>query len=90
MPQVPRLVGHLRRCIFCADYAIDDDSDNSDERHCVFDCPDFQGLMRHAGIFQDIDSNDAMRSLMWHTDQLGLLKILFVLLCWPLSKARTT
>ncbi len=35
MPKVPR---HLRRCTFCATTAIDD------ERHCVFDCPHFQGL----------------------------------------------
>ncbi len=36
-----------------------------DERHCVFDCPHFQGLrQQRAGIFQD-----AMRSLMWHKDQ---------------------
>ncbi len=44
MPQVPR---HLRRCTFCATNAI------GDERHCVFDCPHFQGLRRqHAEIFQ--------------------------------------
>ncbi len=59
MPQVPR---HLRRCTFCATNAI------GDERHCVFDCPRFQGLrQQHVEIFQD--SHDAMRSLMWHKDQ---------------------
>ncbi len=59
MPQVPR---HLRRCTFCATNAI------GDERHCVFDCPHFQGLrQQHAQIFQD--SHGAMRSLMWHKDQ---------------------
>ncbi len=42
MPKVPR---HLRRCTFCATTAI------SDERHCVFDCPHFQGLrQQHAEI----------------------------------------
>ncbi len=39
-----------------------------DERHCVFDCPRFQGLRRqHAEIFRD--SHDAMRSVMWQKDQ---------------------
>ncbi len=39
-----------------------------DERHCVFDCPHFQGLrQQHAEIFRD--SHDAMRSVMWHKDQ---------------------
>ncbi len=53
---------HLRRCTFCATNAIDD------ERHCVFDCPHFQGLrQQHAQIFQD--SHDAMRSLLCHQDQ---------------------
>ncbi len=59
MPKVPR---HLRRCTFCATDAI------GDERHCVFDCPHFQGLrQQHAMIFRD--SHDAMRSVMWHKDQ---------------------
>ncbi len=59
MPKVPR---HLRRCTFCAANAI------GDERHCVFDCPHFQGLrQQHAMIFRD--SHDAMRSVMWHKDQ---------------------
>ncbi len=59
MPKVPR---HLRRCTFCATNAI------GDERHCVFDCPHFQGLrQQHAEIFRD--SHDAMRSVMWHKDQ---------------------
>ncbi len=59
MPKVPR---HLRRCTFCATTAI------GDERHCVFDCPHFQGLrQQHAGLFRD--SHDAMRSVMWHKDQ---------------------
>ncbi len=59
MPKVPR---HLRRCTFCATTAI------GDERHCVFDCPHFQGLrQQHAEIFRD--SHDAMRSVMWHKDQ---------------------
>ncbi len=59
MPKVPR---HLRRCTFCATNAI------GDERHCVFDCPHFQGLrQRHAMIFKE--SHDAMRSVMWHKDQ---------------------
>ncbi len=50
VPQVPR---HLRRCTFCATNAI------GDERHCVFDCPHFQGLrQRHAQTFQD--------SRSWH------------------------
>ncbi len=50
MPQAPR---HLRRCTFCATNAI------GDERHCVFDCPYFQGLrQQHTEIFQD--SHDAM------------------------------
>ncbi len=40
VPQVPR---HLRRCTFCATNAI------GDERHCVVDCPRFQGLwQQHA------------------------------------------
>ncbi len=44
MPKVPR---HLRRCTFCATSAI------GDERHCVFDCPHFQGLrQQHADDFQ--------------------------------------
>ncbi len=39
-----------------------------DERHCVIDCPQFQGLrQQHAEIFRD--SHDAMRSVMWHKDQ---------------------
>ncbi len=39
-----------------------------DERHCVFDCPHFQGLrLQHAEIFRD--SHEAMRSVMWHKDQ---------------------
>ncbi len=59
MPKVPR---HLRRCTFCATNAI------GDERHCLFDCPHFQGLrQQHAEIFRD--SHDAMRSVMWHKDQ---------------------
>ena len=59
MPKVPR---HLRRCTFCATNTI------GDERHCVFDCPHFQGLrQQHAEIFRD--SHDAMRSVMWHKDQ---------------------
>ncbi len=59
MPKVPR---HLRRCTFCATAAI------GDERHCVFDCPHFQGLrQQHAAIFRDF--HDAMRSVMWHKDQ---------------------
>ncbi len=59
MPQVPR---HLHRYTFCATNAI------GDERHCVFDCPRFQGLrQQHAGNFED--SHDAMRYLMWHNDQ---------------------
>ncbi len=59
MPKVPR---HLRRCTFCATTAI------GDERHCVFDCPHFQGLrLQHAEIFRD--AHDAMRSVMWHKDQ---------------------
>ncbi len=59
MPKVPR---HLRRCTFCATNAI------GDERHCVFDCPHFQGLrQQHAMIFKE--SHDAMRSVMWHKDQ---------------------
>ncbi len=50
------------RCTFCATTAI------GDERHCVFDCPHFQGLrQQHAGIFRD--SHDAMMSVMWHKDQ---------------------
>ncbi len=57
MPQVPR---HLCRCTFCAANAI------GDERHCVFDCPHFQGLrqllQQCAELFQDF--HDAMRSLM--------------------------
>ncbi len=53
---------HLRRCTFCATTAI------GDERHCVFDCPHFQGLrQQHAEIFRN--SHDAMRSVMWHKDQ---------------------
>ena len=41
---------------------------SGDERHCVFDCPHFQGLLQqHAEIFGD--SHDAMRSIMWHKDQ---------------------
>ncbi len=53
---------HLRRCTFCATNAV------GDERHCVFDCPHFQGLrQQHAEIFRD--SHDAMRSVMWHKDQ---------------------
>ncbi len=48
--------------LFCATNAI------GDERHCVFDCPHFQGLrQQHAEIFRD--SHDAMRSVMWHKDQ---------------------
>ncbi len=59
MPKVPR---HWRRCTFCATTAI------GDERHCVFDCPHFQGLrQQHAEIFRN--SHDAMRSVMWHKDQ---------------------
>ncbi len=59
MPQVPR---YLRRCTFCATNAI------GDERHCVFDCPHFQGLrQQHAQVFQN--SHDAVRFLMWHSDQ---------------------
>ncbi len=59
MPKVPR---HLRRCTFCATTTV------GDERHCVFDCPPFQGLrLQHAEIFRD--SHDAMRSIMWHKDQ---------------------
>ncbi len=51
-----------RRCTFCATAAI------GDERHCVFDCPHFQGLrQQHAQIFRD--SHDAMTSVMWHRDQ---------------------
>ncbi len=62
MPKVPR---HLRRCKFCASSAI------GDERHCVFDCPHFQSLrQRHAMIFRD--SHDAMRSVMWHKDEVCL------------------
>ncbi len=39
-----------------------------DERHCVSDCPHFQGLrQQHAMIFKE--SHDAMRSVMWHKDQ---------------------
>ncbi len=50
MPQVPR---HLRRCTFCATNAI------GDERHCVFDCPHFQGLCRQPLA--------RMFSNRWHT-----------------------
>ena len=58
MPKVPR---HLRRCTFCAANAI------GDERHCVFDCPHFQGFrQQRAEIFRD--SHDALRSVMWHKD----------------------
>ncbi len=60
---------------FCATTAI------GDERHCVFDCPHFQGLrQQHAGIFRD--SHDAMRSVMWHKDQKFVYSLLqFVLAC---------
>ncbi len=59
MPQVPR---HLHRDTFCATGAV------GDERHCVFNCPHFQGLrLQHTEILQD--SIYTMRCLMWHKDQ---------------------
>ncbi len=59
---LPKVSRHLRRCTFCATDAV------SDERHCVFDCPLFQGLQQHhAEILQD--SHDAMRSFVWHKEQ---------------------
>ncbi len=45
MPKVPR---HLRRCTFCATTAI------GDERHCLFDCPHFQGLRQQHARFSGI------------------------------------
>ncbi len=73
MPQVPR---HLRRCAFCATNAI------GDERHCVFDCPHFQGLrQQHAMIFRD--SHDAMRSVMWHKDQKSVCALVLALSMRP-------
>ncbi len=36
--EMPKVLRHLRRYTFCATTAI------GDERHCVFDCPHFQGL----------------------------------------------
>ncbi len=71
MPQVPR---HLRRCTFCATDAI------GDERHCVFDCPHFQGLrQQRAQIFQD--SHGAMRSLMWDKDQMSVCALGLAIHC---------
>ncbi len=70
MPKVPR---HLRRCTFCATNAI------GDERHCVFDCPHFQGLrQQHAMIFRD--SHEAMRSVMWHKDQKSVCALVLAIL----------
>ncbi len=69
MPKVPR---HLRRCTFCATNAI------GDERHCVFDCPHFQGLrQQHAEVFRD--SHDAMRSVMWHKDQKSICALVLAI-----------
>ncbi len=69
MPKVPR---HLRRCTFCATNAI------GDERHCVFDCPHFQGLwQQHAMIFRDF--HDAMRSVMWHKDQKSVCAVVLAI-----------
>ncbi len=60
--QVP--LGHLRRYTSCTTGAV------GDVRHCVSDCPHFQGPrpgLQHTDIFQD--SHNAMRSLVWHKDQ---------------------
>ena len=75
MAKVPR---HLRRCTFCATNAI------GDERHCLFDCPHFQGLrQQHAEIFRD--SHDAMRSVMWHKDQQSVCALVLAIV----NEART-
>ncbi len=43
----------------------------SEEPHCVFHCPHFQGLwQQHAEIVQE--SHDAMTSLMWHKEQISV------------------
>ncbi len=75
--ECPRYQRHFRRCTFCATNAF------GDKRHCVFDCPHFQGFrhrhQQYAGIFQDC--HGAMR--ISHVAQ-GT-RSLFVLLCWTLS-----
>ncbi len=70
MPQVPR---HLRRCTFWAGTAI------GDERHCVFDCPHFQGLGSSMHGFSRI------LMMPWGPSCGTRTRNLFVLLCWPLS-----
>ncbi len=58
-----------------------------DERHCVFDCPHFQGLRKqHAGMFQDSHDAMIMRSLMWHMDQKSVCALVLAIV----NEAQTT
>ena len=57
-PGVPR---HLRSCTFCPHRAL------GDERHCIFECPRFDGhWLSFAQLFDD--AHGAMRTLVWHKD----------------------
>ncbi len=57
--RVPR---HLRSCIFCPGWAL------GDERHCVFECPRFDG---HRLSFPQLfdDAHYVIRTLVWHKHQ---------------------
>lgn len=58
-PGVPR---HLRSCTFCPGRAL------GDERHCIFECPRFDGhRLNFPQLFDG--AHDAMRTLVWHKDQ---------------------
>ncbi len=61
LPTVPR---HLRRCTFCTTGAM------GDKRHCVYDCPHFQGLwQQHADILHDFHDAIMEVFLVFHAAQ---------------------
>ena len=67
-PGVPR---QLRSRTFCPGQAL------GDERHCIFECPRFDG---HRLSFQRLfdDAHGAMQTLMWNKDQKAVSALILV------------
>ena len=77
-PGVPR---HLRSCTLGPGQAL------GDERHCIFECPRFDGhRLSFARLFDD--AHGAMRTLVWNKDQKAVSALILAICteAWTLKQ----
>ena len=65
---------HLRRCTFSTNHAV------ANERHFLFDCPHLAELRSEDAQLFD-EAHGAMRSLMWHKNQMSVCAMTLTIVC---------